>query len=112
IYHALYKDYFAAIVKEARTQNRQMMFSDPLRWATTLSVLGFGGYQLFEGNVSHGTFVILFLFASQLMDSYQRLFRYAMDFSGMLACIDRMDLLMNEDQIESGSTPFGGAIRG
>lgn len=110
IYNALYKDYFQSVVNEAKMQNKQMMFSEPIRLALTLSVLGFGGYQLFENNMSLGAFVIVFQFANQLMDSYQRLFWYAMDFSGMLASIDRMDELLNEEQIEVGNLPIENPI--
>lgn len=111
VYHALYKEYFSSVLRETKTRNKQMMFSDPLRWAITLSVLGFGGYQLFNGQVSLGTFVIVFQFTNQLMDSYHRLFQYVMDFSGMLANIDRMELLMNEEQINAGSLPLMEPIR-
>lgn len=111
IYHALYQKYYDSVIQGTKTTNRQLLFSDPLRYAITLAVLGFGGYQLFEGQLSLGAFVIVFQFSNQLMDSYQRLFQYAMDFSGMLTSIDRMDLLLKEEQDAEGEAALADPIR-
>lgn len=106
IYQMLYKDYFNSVMREAKEINKQTLFVDPLRWAVTLAILGFGGYQLFTGSLTLGAFVIVFQFTNQLMESFQRLFRYIMDVSGMLANIDRMELLMNEEQVDPGTLPL------
>lgn len=112
IYQALYQEYFSAVIRETKEQNKQILFSDPLKWAITLAILGFGGYQLFNGSISLGVFVIVFQFTNQLMESFQRLFQYVMDVSGMLANIDRMDLLMNEPEVRQGERTLKGPIQG
>ncbi|MBW7476353.1 ABC transporter ATP-binding protein/permease [Paenibacillus oenotherae] len=106
IYQMLYQNYFNSVMKETREINRQTVFIDPLRWIVTLAILGFGGYQLFTGSLTLGAFVIVFQFTNQLMESFQRLFRYIMDLSGMLANIDRMELLMTEEQVDPGTLPL------
>jgi ABC-type multidrug transport system fused ATPase/permease subunit len=111
VYRVLYKDYFTAVVREAKMLNRQIIFSEPLQWAVTISFLGFGGYQLFNDQITLGTFVIVYQFTNQLMESFQRMFRYVMDVSGMLANIDRMELLMNEEQINQGTVPLRDPVR-
>lgn len=106
IYRMLYQGYFNSVMREAKEINKQTLFVDPLRWLVTLAILGFGGYQLFTGSLTLGAFVIVFQFTNQLMESFQRLFSYIMHVSGMLANIDRMELLMSEEQVNPGSLPL------
>ncbi|WP_419874917.1 ABC transporter ATP-binding protein [Candidatus Pristimantibacillus sp. PTI5] len=106
LYQTLFKKYFDSVIRETKQQNKQILFVDPLGWTITLALLGIGGYQLFENHLSLGAFVILFQFTNQLMEAFDRLFRYVMGVSGMLANIDRMELLMNEQQVDPGTASF------
>lgn len=111
VYKTLFKDYFQSVLEETKAVNKQAIFSEPLQWAVTLSVLGFGGYQFFMGSMTLGSFVIVFQFTSQLMDSFQRVFHYVMDVSSKLAHVDRMRLLTEEVQMEDGELQLKGRIQ-
>ncbi|WP_164821282.1 ABC transporter ATP-binding protein [Paenibacillus koleovorans] len=111
LYDRLFGDYFRAVVQETKTENRLKLIGEPLQWAVTLSVLGFGGYQLFMDQMTLGSFVIVFQFTLQLMESFHRVFNYALELSAKFANVDRMRLLMEDEQIRDGSSKIQGEIR-
>lgn len=62
-------------MQEGKLVNKQMIYSDPLRWGTRLLILDYGGYEAMRGNLSIGMFVIVYQFSTQLMESVNGMYR-------------------------------------
>jgi ABC-type multidrug transport system fused ATPase/permease subunit len=93
-YNRYFKRYFNAAMNQAKINNKQLLVSEPLKWGASLIVLGYGGYQVIQGSLSIGTFVIVFQFTGQLMDALHRLFTFSMELSNLYANIDRLRSVM------------------
>ncbi|MCR2806916.1 ABC transporter ATP-binding protein [Paenibacillus soyae] len=111
LYDAMFRDYFDRVMEEGRLANRQMRYSDPIKWGIGLLVLGYSGYRLIQGDLSIGTFVILFQFSTQLSDSFFNFFQFLMGISAQTANIDRVYRILELEQQEEGSRPIAGRVQ-
>jgi ABC-type bacteriocin/lantibiotic exporter with double-glycine peptidase domain len=111
IFNKMFKRYFEKVIDEGELVNRQMRFSDPMKWGINILVLGFGGYQLMNGSMSIGTFVIVFQFASQMSDSCYNLFQYMMGASGYFAHMERVNRIIEMDNPETTGRSIQGSIQ-
>ncbi len=110
-YQALFKKYFDAILQEGRTVNLQMLFSEPLRWGVSVAVVAVGGYQLMEGRLSLGTFVVVLQLVLQIMEKIHWLFGYVMMMIARFALIDRIEAFNEIPQIDNGTKPLSGEVQ-
>ncbi|MFB9326300.1 ABC transporter ATP-binding protein [Paenibacillus aurantiacus] len=111
IYHALFREYYEAVMAEGRTTNSQVLLSAPLRYVVNLVVLAFGGYQLMNGQLSLGMFVVLLQFANQLMECFQGQFNFAMMFISKMAFIDRLQTFFGAEAMDEGTESLEGKVR-
>ncbi|MFD1412441.1 ABC transporter ATP-binding protein [Oceanobacillus jeddahense] len=95
IYEKFFKKYFQAVMKEGKLVNQQLISSEPIKWAITLFILGYGGFLVLQGQMSIGVFVVLYQFSNQLVSRFQQLFNMAMDFSGKMASLERIRHVMD-----------------
>ncbi|NGM85669.1 ATP-binding cassette domain-containing protein, partial [Paenibacillus sp. 7124] len=107
----LFKKYFDAILQEGRTVNLQMLFSAPLRWGVAVAVVAVGGYQLIEGRLTLGTFVVVLQLVLQIMDKIHWLFDYVMMMIARFALIDRIEAFNGIPQIDNGTQPLSGEVQ-
>ncbi|RAI89554.1 ABC-type multidrug transport system fused ATPase/permease subunit [Paenibacillus pabuli] len=110
IYDLLFQKYFQNVIKEGKILNKQMMFTDPLKWIVSLSVLGLGGIQTFNGDMSIGTLVIFLQFSSQFTEIFTGLFQSIMKVSGDMASIDKIQALEGSSEIIYGNRSIKGPI--
>jgi len=75
-----------------------------LKWGVGIVVLAYGGYQLMQGSMTVGTFVVVFQFATLMSDSFFRLFQYIMMVSGNIAHHERMLSVINMEKHDPGNT--------
>jgi subfamily B ATP-binding cassette protein MsbA len=90
--------FFRKALDHGKLENRQLSWSDPLKWGVGIAVLAYGGYQLMQGTMTVGTFVIVFQFASLLSDSCFRFFQAMTMVSGNLAHHDRMQSIVDMEK--------------
>lgn len=110
LYNKMFDHYFEKVIVEGKLVNRQMRYSDPMKWGIGILVLGFGGYQLMNGSMSIGTFVIVFQFATQMSDAFYNLFQFMMGVSGNLSHIDRIKKIIEvEKQVQGEQILLGAA---
>ncbi|MED1865241.1 ABC transporter ATP-binding protein [Fictibacillus nanhaiensis] len=109
-YNRYFKRYFNAAMNQARINNKQLLVSEPLKWGASLIVLGYGGYQVIQGSLSIGTFVIVFQFTGQLMDALHRLFTFSMELSNLYANVDRLRSVMEGPIEKDGNLPLSKKI--
>ncbi|MFD0618640.1 ABC transporter ATP-binding protein [Paenibacillus sp. GCM10027629] len=110
IYNGLFEQYFDRVMAEGRLKNKQMMMSNPIKWGVMIAVLGIGGYQLMEEEITIGIFVIVFQFANQLLDSLNRGFEMIMEYSSNLAQVDRINQVLQEERMDDGDRKLQGRV--
>lgn len=82
--------FMTKVIAEGRMVNKQLFWTETLRWAMSLAVLGYGGYLAASGSMSVGTLVIVFQFTAMLTESAQGGYAFFMRFAGDMAHIDRI----------------------
>jgi ABC-type bacteriocin/lantibiotic exporter with double-glycine peptidase domain len=97
-YNKSFNKYFNLVMADGKMRNKEMAMLEPFKWAVTLLAFGYGGYQVIQGTMSVGTFVVLFQFAGQLVGAYESLYNFYTRFSRKMGDIERI-----RDLIESGT---------
>ena len=90
--------FFRKAVSHGKLENRQLRWSDPLKWGVGVVVLAYGGHQLMQGTMSVGTFVVVFQFATLMSDSFFRFFQAMTMVAGNLAHHDRMQSVVDMEK--------------
>lgn len=103
LYNKMFAEYFDQVMIEGKLVNRQIRYSDPMKWGIGILVLGYCGIQLIHDQMSIGTFVILFQFSTQMSDSFYNLFQFFMSMSSQLANVDRVQRILELEQNDPGS---------
>lgn len=110
-YRELFQRYFEAAVHEAKWVNKQMFSSEPVRWGARLLVFAVGGYQVLNGSMSVGLFVVVFQFTNQAIDSMQQLLQVIMNFSQQVAYGERIKEVIDGEKTNTGRAKLQGPIR-
>ena len=90
--------FFRKALCHGKLENRQLRWSDPLKWGVGVVVLAYGGYELMQGTMSVGTFVVVFQFATLMSDSFFRFFQAMTMVAGNLAHHDKMRSIVDLDK--------------
>lgn len=109
-YWRFFNQYLSQVMREGRLTNLKMITSDPLKWAGTLVVLGFGGYMVMKGDFTLGTFVILYQYNTRMMQSIRIGFNLVMDLSSRMAHIDRVRPVLEEGRDQASGMSLNGPI--
>ncbi|MGO4180342.1 ABC transporter ATP-binding protein [Paenibacillus sp. TAF43_2] len=110
LYDKMFAEYFEQVMAEGKLVNRQIRYSDPMKWGIGILVLGYCGMQLIHEQMSIGTFVILFQFSTQMSDSFYNLFQFIMVMSSQLANVDRVQRILEMEQQDKGQKSIAGPI--
>ncbi|MGO4371236.1 ABC transporter ATP-binding protein [Paenibacillus sp. MCAF20] len=110
LYMKMFSEYFDRVMEEGKLINRQVRYSDPLKWGIGLLVLGYGGLQLIDNRMSVGTFVILFQFSTQLSDAFYNFFQFFMNLSSQMANVDRVQRILSLEQHDPGEKAMDNRI--
>lgn len=110
LYDKMFAEYFEQVMAEGKLVNRQIRYSDPMKWGIGILVLGYCGMQLIHEQMSIGTFVILFQFSTQMSDSFYNLFQFIMGMSSQLANVDRVQRILEMEQQDKGQKNIAGPI--
>lgn len=111
LYDKLFDRLYRSVMAEGKLANKQMLYSDPLKWLTNLLVLGIGGYGVMQEHISLGTFVVVYQFASQLMEAFYNLFSSSMNLVGRMAVIERIRKVMEGPKQAEGNVHLAGPIQ-
>ncbi|WP_434748918.1 ABC transporter ATP-binding protein [Paenibacillus amylolyticus] len=102
-YQSLFNRYLENVVNEGKLLNKQLAISGPLKWGVRLALFGFGGYELLQGNISLGIFVIVWQFSCNLIDEIYSLFLFVSHISINMAYLDRLKAVHDETQVADGT---------
>ncbi|MGO4547209.1 ABC transporter ATP-binding protein [Paenibacillus sp. 2TAB23] len=110
LYNKMFAEYFEQVMAEGKLVNRQIRYSDPMKWGIGIVVLGYCGMQLISEQMSIGTFVILFQFSTQMADAFYNIFQFVMGMSSQLANVDRVQRILELEQADPGKSRMEGKI--
>ena len=110
LYRTKFGEVFASVMAEGKLINKQLLFSDPLKWGALLFVLGFGGYLVMERQLSIGTFVVAVQFTTRMMDALSGLYHFAMETSSKLASVERIRKVLDGEAIREGDETLSGPV--
>jgi ABC-type multidrug transport system fused ATPase/permease subunit len=110
-YHGSFAHYFAAVIKQGKWVNGQLLASEPLKWSGLLLVLGIGGFLVLEGRLSPGMFVVIYSFTNQFMETFHEGFESLMKMSEKFGCVERIRTIMEGEQVPDGAHSLVGPIK-
>lgn len=110
-FHKIFKRYFAKALYENRLKNQQILLSEPLRWIILLVVFAYGGNLVIQGDMSIGTFVIVYQFSSQLLGAFQQLFNFVMGTAGNMSAVERIREVLNGNKVKDGEKVVEGQVK-
>ncbi|MDF2922042.1 MAG: transporter ATP-binding protein [Paenibacillaceae bacterium] len=110
-FHRLFRSYYEEVMKSGSLENKQLLWTDPLKWVATLTVLGYGGYQVIQGEMSVGLLVVLWQYSSNLTEDYRQIFNYSMIGARLMGAIDRIRRITDIDPVADGDRTLCEPIR-
>lgn len=110
-YHHLFRSYYEKAALETSLTNKQVVWSGPLKWGVNLIVLAYLGHGVLHHTISLGTFVVVYQFASRLIDSISESYGFAVGLSGSFASVERYREFSSFEPIEPGNYKLMEAIR-
>ncbi|WP_281884487.1 ABC transporter ATP-binding protein [Paenibacillus sp. YYML68] len=105
-----FQKYIDNIFDMVKLEKRQLYLTEPLRWSSNLLILGYGGYQVIQGNVSIGTFVVFYQLSIQMLDAIQGVYSSTMQFSSAYGGMFKAKHIIQGDQIDVGDVELTHAI--
>lgn len=106
-----FQRYIDNVFDMVRQERRQLYISEPLRWGSNLLILGYGGYQVIQGSVSIGTFVVLYQLSIQLLDAIQGVYNSTMQFSNVYGGMYKAKQMIQGEQVAPGEVAMDEPIR-
>lgn len=110
-YNVLFGLLFGKVMQEGKLENKQTAIAQPIRWGASLLVFAYGGYELMQGHLSMGMFVVLYQFSFSLMETLTHVFSHTMLFIGRIAFLDRINEVLEGERIADGEETIEGPIR-
>lgn len=110
-FNKFFSAYYEKVMEEGRLTNKMLLSSEPFKWGIHLAILGVGGYGVIQDAISLGTFVVVYQFTGQLMNSIQNLFNFAMEWSRGMASAERVRDVLQGRTVEKGHAALEGPIR-
>jgi ABC-type multidrug transport system fused ATPase/permease subunit len=102
--------YFRKVMTEAKLLNKEILLSEPLKWVAVLAVLGFCGFQVLNNRLSLGSLVILYHFASQLMDAATETYKFVTSSSSQMGSVERVKQILDGPRVKDGHRILQGSI--
>lgn len=108
IYHGLFKKYYTKILEEVRIINEQLFLTAPLRWGTNLVVLIYGGYLVLHHQMTLGTYLVLYQYASNLATSLQAVYDFHVRWTSFEVSIERVRSVIDSAEADTGKISLNG----
>lgn len=89
---------------ETKILNKSALCSNLITWGLTLIVLGYGGYLVIQNSLTIGTYIILFHFTTQLMQSMNSVYDFFINLASKFTFLERLKRILevnNSDKEEA-----------
>lgn len=88
MFRRLFHTYYMKAKEDTQLANKQILITGPLKWSVNLLVLAVLGYEVMQQSLSVGTFVVVYQFATQLIDSISGTYGVIVGLSSSLARVE------------------------
>ncbi len=102
LFHKAFGKYYEKVVEEGNILNRQLLVSEPVKWAPLVFAMLICGYQVIMEQMSVGTFFILYQFLTMLMSALNDFYQNILQVSKTGAFIDRTQTMLEARVMEDG----------
>ncbi|MEF3312018.1 ABC transporter ATP-binding protein [Paenibacillus sp. GYB004] len=106
-----YQRYMDKSKEEGVITNKHAVYAGAIKWGFNLIVLAFLGYQVLNQAVTIGTFVVVYQFAAQLIDSISGSYHFLIGISSSFASVERYREGAGSESISAGTIRFEELIR-
>ncbi|MDF2659245.1 MAG: hypothetical protein K0Q94_2036 [Paenibacillus sp.] len=106
-----YQRYMDKSKEEGVITNKHAVYAGAIKWGFNLIVLAFLGYQVLNQAVTIGTFVVVYQFAAQLIDSISGSYHFLIGISSSFASVERYREGAGSESIRAGTIRFEEPIR-
>ncbi|MET3290193.1 UNVERIFIED_CONTAM: ABC-type multidrug transport system fused ATPase/permease subunit [Brevibacillus sp. OAP136] len=94
--------YYQSVMTEGKMMVKQLLTKDPITWGSYMTALAIGGYQVLQGDLSVGFFVVIYQLTSELMIGIEKAYKFSVDVAGKMAFVDRVRNFLEERTILDG----------
>ncbi|BBH23437.1 ABC transporter permease [Paenibacillus baekrokdamisoli] len=106
-----FQNYYSSLLNDWKVLNKKLILSEPVHRFAALGVLGYGGYQVIQGDLSIGAFFIAFQLAGQLMGSIHGLFNFVVDDQKNFSVhVERLNEAVLLTRFEDGQAQIKGPV--
>jgi ABC-type multidrug transport system fused ATPase/permease subunit len=110
-YQGKFELYYEAALNEAKVINKQTLLSDPLKWGALIFVILYGGFLVLDKEITVGMFFVSYQFTAIMMESFNGIYQFVMDYYGKTSSIERIRAIIESDKIPDGGLSFEAPIK-
>jgi ABC-type multidrug transport system fused ATPase/permease subunit len=110
-YQGKFELYYEAALNEAKVMNKQTLLSDPLKWGALIFVILYGGFLVLDKEITVGMFFVSYQFTAIMMESFNGIYQFVMDYYGKTSSIERIRAIIESDKIPDGGLSFEAPIK-
>ncbi|PEL52432.1 ABC transporter ATP-binding protein [Bacillus wiedmannii] len=107
----LFNEYFIKIIEQVKVLNREFLWREKLRWGIIVLVLGYGGYQVIENELSLGMLVVVYQFSTQLLDAVNGTCSFFINISSDMASVERIKVVLQYEEMPEGMNKIKGSVK-
>lgn len=82
--------YYQSVMAEGKMMVKQLLTKYPITWGSYLTALAIGGYQVLQGDLSVGFFVVIYQLTSELMIGIEKAYKFSVEVAGKMAFVERV----------------------
>lgn len=95
--------YIKTIYRMIKVENKLIWSGESLKWGVIVFLLGYGSYRVIHGDLSVGSFVVLYSFCSSVIDDIYITFNMVTTSGGMFAAAERLRGMMDHQPVQNGT---------
>lgn len=103
-YLTVFERYYQSVMAEGKLMVKQLLAKDPVIWGSYLTALAIGGYQVLQGELSIGFFVVIYQLTSEFMMAAEKAYKFSIEVAGKMAFVERVRKFLEDETISDGTT--------
>lgn len=110
-YLSVFDRFYKSVMAEGKMMVKQLLTKEPILWGSYLTTLVIGGYQVLQGDLSIGFFVVIYQLTSELMVGIEKGFKFSVEVAGKMAFVERVRNFLEDKTIPDGTLPLNKPIQ-
>ncbi|MDN4066694.1 ABC transporter ATP-binding protein [Paenibacillus vini] len=103
--------YYKKVKELLKVTNRQLMWTDLLKWGANFAILVYGGHLMLQGSITLGVFVVIYQYNSQLIDSINKVYTSFISVIEETVQLEHTHHLFKERKLMDGSLLIQGEMK-